>query len=79
MPVSSNGHSTNGSVEASDNREHVPTIPELISAAEGLRNLLQDAAGRLTQLIRGLKLQGKQNRVVEAAMASLRQLGQLQR
>src|ERR1700693_185139 len=47
MPLPNpNGHDTNGSNEDRVNRERGPGIAELISEAEELRNVLQDASNR---------------------------------
>ena len=54
--------------------ERGPGIGELITEAEGLRDLLHDAAGRVARLLAGLKQHRRQSRAVRAAMQSLRLL-----
>jgi hypothetical protein len=71
-PPSTNGHTAN------DQPERVPGIVELITEAEALRSLLHDAASRVSRLVLALKQQQKRSRAVHAAMASLRQLQQLE-
>ena len=70
----SNGHETNGTHDAGLNRERGPGIPELLTEAEELRTLLQDASNRVSRLLAGLKHNRRQSRAVQAAMHSLRQL-----
>jgi hypothetical protein len=49
----------------------------LVEEAEAVRSLLREAYGRLGRLVAALKEQRKQSRAVQAAVASLRQLQQL--
>jgi hypothetical protein len=51
-----------------------PNIIELLTEAEQVRSVLQDATTRLSRLINGLKQQRRQGRAMQAAMQSLRQL-----
>jgi hypothetical protein len=52
-------------------------IEEIIAEAEALRVQLQEASARSSRLIAALKQQRRQARAVQAAMASLRQIGRL--
>jgi len=63
------GAENNGKAETQTNG-----VVELIAEAEALRDLLHEGAGRAARLVAALKLQRRQNRVVQQAMASLRQL-----
>jgi hypothetical protein len=49
-------------------------LAEVMAEAETLRTVLQDASARTARLLSALKQQRRQSRVVQAAMASLRQL-----
>ena len=49
----------------------------LVEEAEAVRSLLREAHGRLGRLVAALKGRRKQTRAVQAAVASLRQLQQL--
>jgi hypothetical protein len=49
----------------------------LVEEAEAVRSLLREAYGRLGRLVAALKEQRKQTRAVQAAVAFLRQLQQL--
>jgi hypothetical protein len=52
-------------------------IEEIIAEAEALRTQLQEASVRTSRLIAALKQQRRHTRAVQAAMASLRQIGHL--
>jgi hypothetical protein len=70
MPVpSTNGNHPNG-----DRSERGPSIAELITEAEALRNVLLDATSRLARVLAGLKQHRRQSRAMQAAMHSLKQL-----
>jgi hypothetical protein len=66
----------NGNDAENNGRSETQTngIVDLIAEAERLRELLQEATGRTGRLIAALKLQRRQTRAVQQAMASLRQL-----
>ena len=55
----------------------MPGLPELVAEAEAIRAALQEAHGRMGRLLAALRLHRKQARAVEAAVASLRQLGRI--
>ena len=50
------------------------SLAAVIAEAETLRGLLQDAGTRSARLLTALKLQRRQSRAVQQAMASLREL-----
>jgi hypothetical protein len=54
-----------------------PGLDNLLEEAEAVRGLLQDASVRLGRLLGALKQHRRQDRAVQAALASLRQLGRL--
>ena len=56
---------------------HSAGLVALVEEAEAVRSLLREADGRLGRLVAALKEQRKQSRAVQAAVASLRQLQQL--
>lgn len=49
-------------------------LAELIADTEALRDLLHDLSSRMSRLLASLKLQRRQTKAVQQAMASLRQL-----
>ena len=72
-----NGHAAEDPLSSTPAPAESLGTAEVITEAEGLRTLLQEAGGRLTRLITALKLQRKQHRTFRAAMESLRQLQHL--
>jgi hypothetical protein len=66
-------HARNGAAEPPRD-ERQP--PDPLAEAEALRDLLAEAQSRLGRLLGALKHQRRQARAVEAAVASLRRLGQ---
>ena len=63
-----NGHTANGPPEQAGGLE------DLIVETEALRRALQEAAARAGRRASALRLQRRQSRAVQAAVATLRQL-----
>ena len=80
-PANDNRHPPNGSAAtpsaSGSPPERGPGLDDLISEAEAIRAALQEAHARLGRLLAALKHQRRQARAVQAAVASLRQLGHL--
>jgi hypothetical protein len=75
MPAANpNSQSTHASADNDSASERGSNIAELLTEAEQLRSVLQDATARLSRLINGLKQHRRQGRAMQAAMQSLRQL-----
>jgi len=72
MSTSKNNPNGNGRTTQSAATETEVATP--VEQAEALRDSLNDALGKTRELIRSLKRQKKQSRIVESTLASLRQL-----
>ena len=76
-----NHHPPNGSAAtpsaSGSPPERGPGPEDLITEAEAIRAALQEAHAQLGRLLAALKHQRRQARAVQAAVASLRQLGHL--
>jgi hypothetical protein len=71
-PVSSNGQQSNGQA-SSQEPEAAPTGDTLVAEALALKQSLQDALTKTNSLIAALKRQGRQSRLIESTLRSLRQ------
>ena len=74
MPVPHRNGEAPGDNHAAEASSERWGLAEVITEVEALRGLLQDAATRTTRLLSALKLQRRQNRALQAAVASLKQL-----
>jgi len=65
---------SNGNGRSTQAAATEPEVASPVEQAEALRDSLNDALGKTRELIRSLKRQKKQSRIVESTLASLRQL-----
>jgi hypothetical protein len=75
-PMSTSSSNGDGHPDRARAAEAAPAggLGELIAETEALRDLLHDAFSRTTRLLTALKLQSRQSKVVQQAMASLKKL-----